>query len=230
LIWNDFCSWYLELVKPPYGEAIDQRTYAATIDFFDKLMRLLHPFMPFISEEIYRSMINRDEEDFIIKAPWPQAEKIDKVIIEDAEETFSIISNIRNLRNANGIAQKKTLDLFVKTSKRDKFIDFNHIICKLANLGQIRFTDDKMEGALHFIIRSDEFFVPVDVNIDKDQQKSELEKDLAYMKGFLASVNKKLGNEKFVNNAPDQVVEAEKKKLEDAIAKIKKLEERLVNL
>ena len=230
LIWDDFCSWYLELIKPPFGKPIDQKTYKATIDFLDKLMRLLHPFMPFISEEIYQSLNDRAKDDYIIKARWPEAGIIDKVIIEEAEETFSIISNIRNLRNANGISQKETLDLCIKTSNKDKFIDFDHTLRKLANIDKIKFIEDKMEGALHFIVKADEFFIPVDVDIDKDQQLAELEKDLAYMKGFLASVSHKLNNAKFVNNAPEQVVEAERKKQADAIEKIRKLEERLGSL
>lgn len=230
LTWEDFCSWYLELIKPPYGESIDRETYEATLDFLENLMKILHPFMPFITEEIYTNMMDRDEDDLIIVASWPEKQSYDKDLIDEAEETFKIVTNIRNIRNTRGLSQKQPLSLYVKTDNKEKLTDFESSIRKMANLDKIEFTDEKMPGALHFIIKTDEFFIPVVGELDTDKQIEELEKELNYTRGFLSNVETKLKNEKFVQNAPQKVVEMEKKKRSDAEAKIRKLMDSLENL
>ncbi len=230
LIWEDFCSWYLELIKPGFEEPIDKKTYDATLVFLENLMKILHPFMPFITEEIYRNMASRQQDDFIIKASYPEAGNYDKTIIEEADETFGIISNIRNIRNSRGISQKLPISLFVKTRNKDRFSTFEHSLKKLANLDKIQFVDEKIPGTIHFIIKTDEFYIPVEGEFDHKKQIEELEKELAYTKGFLASILKKLNNENFVKNAPEKVVRNEEKKKSDAEGKIQKLEESLKNL
>lgn len=230
LIWDNFCSWYLELIKPGFEQPIDKKTFDVTIVFLEKLMKILHPFMPFISEEIYQSMKKREDNDFIMIAPWPESESFDSDLIEEADETFGIITNIRNLRNSRGISQKTALPLLIKTTQRDRFTHFFHSLKKLANLSDIRFVEESVAGSIHFIIKTDEFYIPVEGEVDQGQQVDELKKELEYTKGFLSTIMKKLGNERFVNNAPEKVVEIERKKKSDAEAKINKLEESLKNL
>ncbi|MFC2126722.1 valine--tRNA ligase, partial [Bacteroidota bacterium] len=230
LIWDEFCSWYLEIIKPPFGEPMDKATYDTTLEYLEKLMKILHPFMPFISEEIYQNMKERGNNDFIISAPWPSKEKYDKKLIEEAEETFRIISNIRNLRNSKHISPKEQLKLMIKTTNKSKFEDFDHILRKIANLSEVEFVDDQVEGALHFVVKSDEFYIPVEGNLDVEKQIDDLEKELEYTRGFLSTVNKKLSNDRFVQNAPAKVVETEKKKQKDAEAKIQTLEHSIENL
>jgi valyl-tRNA synthetase len=230
LIWDDFCSWYLEMIKPPFGEPVGRETWNKTNDFLDKLMRLLHPFMPFITEEIYRNIRERENDDFVIHAPWPEKGDYNMVLIEEAEETFNIISNIRNIRNSQGISHKNALPLFIKTNNRNRFMDFGHSLKKMANLSEFTFVEDQVPGALHFIIKNDEFFIPPEGEIDQDQQVLELEKELEYTKGFLLTVMKKLNNTHFVDNAPEKVVDMERKKKTDAEARILRLEQSLRNL
>ena len=175
-------------------------------------------------------MASREQDDFIIKAGYPKAGNYDKTIIEEADETFGIISNIRNIRNSRGISQKQPISLFVKTSNKDRFSTFEHSLKKLANLEKIQFVDEKIPGTIHFIIKTDEFYIPVEGELDHKKQIEELEKELSYTKGFLASILKKLNNENFVKNAPEKVVRNEVKKKSDAEGKIQKLEESLKNL
>jgi valyl-tRNA synthetase len=230
LIWDDFCSWYLELIKPPFGDPIDRRTLEKTYDFLDKLMRMLHPFMPFITEEIYRNMKDRAGDDFVIQASWPEKGDYNLVLIEEAEETFNIISNIRNFRNSQGISHKKAVVLFIKTNNINRFKDFIPSLKKMANLNELSFVEDAVHGAHHFIIKNDEFYIPAEGDIDQDQKIIEIERELEYTKGFLQAVMKKLDNKNFVENAPEKVVEMERKKQTDAQIRIRKLEESLDNL
>ena len=230
LIWEDFCSWYLELVKPPYGQPIDQEAYDKTIEFFEKLMKMLHPFMPFITEEIYRNMKEREEKDYITVSEWPTKDRYSRKLIDEAEESFGIISNIRNIRNNNNISPRIPLKLKIKTESEKKFNDFENILKKLANLESIDFVTDKVDGALHFVIKTDEFYIPTDMEVDIPKQISEMEEQLKYARGFLKSVENKLSNDKFVNNAPASVVDMELKKKADAEAKIKTLEDSIALL
>ena len=230
LIWDDFCSWYLEMIKPEYQKPIDKVTYEATIQFFDKLVKLLHPYMPFITEEIYQNIKERGEDDCLIVAEWPKAQQFDSNIIENGSEAFEVISNIRNTRSSKGISPKETLKLFIKSDNYNKFETFLPVIQKLGNLESIESTPEKVENSVSFVFKADEFFIPLDGQIDIEQEKEEIQKELDYTRGFLAGVEKKLSNERFVNNAPEQVVVMEQKKKADAEAKIKALEASLAAL
>jgi valyl-tRNA synthetase len=233
LIWDDFCSWYLEMIKPPYQQPIDKATYQKTIAFFEDLMKLLHPFMPFITEELWHEIQERAENDCIIIAKYPTAKALtdsQKTLLSNAETIFELITQIRNTRNAKGISPKKELPLYIKTSQLGLYEKFGAIIQKLANINQISATSEKVEKAVNFVIKADEFFLKIEGTVDMSKEKEVLFKELEYTKGFLDSVNKKLSNEKFVNNAPPQVLENERKKQADAEAKIKALEESLASL
>jgi valyl-tRNA synthetase len=230
LIWDDFCSYYLELVKPPYGEAIDKDTYEATITFFEDILTILHPFMPFLTEEIWNQITDRDDKDCVIVNHWPIEKDYDKAILHDAKVAFELVSQIRNIRAAKGISPKEALTLHVKTNSEMIYQEYISVIDKLANIDELAFTNDKIDQAVSFFIGSDECFIPMEGAIDVEKEREEIQKELDYTKGFLKSVKKKLENERFVSNAPAQVVEMEKKKQADAEAKIKTLEESLKNL
>ena len=227
LVWSDFCSWYLEMIKPEYQQPIDKDTYNATIIFFERLMKLIHPFMPFISEEIWQNIKEREEKDCVVVAEWPKAVAFDQEIISGADLAFEVVSNIRNIRNTKGISPKTVLNLFVKSEDFEKYLFFDEIIKKLANLSDIKETSSKVDQAVSFILKGDECFIPMEGQIDTAKEKEELQKELDYTKGFLAGVTKKLSNERFVSGAPEKVVAMEQQKKTDAEAKIKALEESL---
>lgn len=230
LIWADFCSWYLEIIKPDFGQPIDRETYDTANDFFEKLMKLVHPYMPFISEEIWQNIKERESNDYVIVAEWPKAAAFDKNIISAAEVAFELISNIRNIRNSNGISFKNKLNLYAKVNDFREYAQFQNIISRLGNLDTFEECKENPENSISFTIRADEFFIPADGNVDVEKEKTELTKELEYTQGFLNSITKKLSNERFVNNAPEQVVAVEKKKQADAEEKIKMLAEKLKGL
>lgn len=227
LIWDDFCSWYLEMVKPEFGKPIDEVTYQKTIAFFEILLKALHPFMPFITEELWQTLKERTGDECIITAAWPEAKTFNASLLNEASLAFDIITEVRNLRNAKGISPKESLKLFIKDKTEIPARSFLRVIKKLSNLEDIAFTTERGENSSSFLIRSIEFFVPLNTRLDVVKERETLLKDLDYQKGFLTSVDKKLSNEKFVNSAPPQVVENERKKKADAEAKVKALEERL---
>jgi valyl-tRNA synthetase len=230
LIWDDFCSWYLEMIKPPFEQPIDKRTYEATVDFFERLMKILHPFMPFITEEIWHEIQDREEENCIIIAEWPAIGKIKLSDLEEAELIFELITNIRNTRNNIQISPKKELKLGIKTKNQFIYQKYEAAISKMANISSIDFIDEKWDDAVSFVVKSDEIFIPVAGEIDVEKERKNLLKELDYAKGFLQSVQKKLQNDKFVNSAPEKVIENERKKQADAEAKIKIIEESLASL
>ncbi|MEC7754978.1 MAG: valine--tRNA ligase [Bacteroidota bacterium] len=231
LIWNDFCSWYLEMIKPAYGQPIDPATYEVTLNFFEKIMKILHPFMPFISEEIWSELRERGEEQDIIVSAWPVMGGTDAQLTKNAETAFELISQIRNARSSKGISPKETLDLYIRAKEQEAYQRFAGVITKLGNIGELRFTEEKVNNSLSFVIKSDEFYLPLpEGSIDVEAEKAEITKELEYTRGFLNSVMKKLSNEKFVNGAPEHVVANEKKKQADAESKIKVLEEKLASL
>jgi valyl-tRNA synthetase len=230
LIWDDFCAWYLEMVKPPYQQPIDKATYEATVDLFERVMKLAHPFMPFITEEIWHEIKKRSERDCIIVAPWPKAGPVDETIIAQAAVAFEIVTQLRNMRNSKGISPKTAFDLLIKTENQALYSRFAHSIEKLANVSAMRFVQEKAEGAVSFIIKGDEFFVPMEGELDLDKETEKTEKELEYTRGFLATVDKKLSNERFVSNAKENVIALERQKKADAEAKIKALEETLAKL
>lgn len=231
LVWNDFCSWYLEMIKPAYGEPIDPATYEVTLNLFEKLMKVLHPFMPFISEEIWSTIRDRGEGDDIIVSAWPIAGEIDNDILEQAKKGFEVISNIRTARKSKYFTEKQPLILGCITKDSTAYLQFEKVIMKLGIISEINFTNIAENNSVGFMVDSDEFFLPIPEGaIDVEEEKAEITKELEYTKGFLNSVMKKLSNERFVNNAPAQVVESEKKKQADAESKIKVLEEKLSSL
>jgi valyl-tRNA synthetase len=223
LVWNDFCSWYLEWIKPEYQKPIDAATLDETINIFEQLMKLLHPFMPFITEELWHGLKNRSDE-LIINAAWPQPEPFDSKVLQSGELLFELTSNIRNLRSSKGLSPKESLDLIIKTTNQEDFTSIYSSVQKLGNVKDITFSNQKPENASSFVLGANEFFVPLNLEIDTQAERQKLEEELRYAQGFLKSVEKKLSNEKFVNGAPAQVVENEKKKKADAEAKIKAIE------
>jgi len=232
LVWDDFCAWYLEIVKPEFIDGkpnpIDKATYEATINFFEKLLKVLHPFMPFITEELWHLVRDRKEKDCIMVTSWPN-DKVSGGNSELGNMTLSIeiITNVRNFRNSKGISPKEKLELSVKG---DASWIFPSIISKLANLSAIKQTKDKMDEAFSFTLKNLELFIPMGANMNVAEEKERLTKELDYNKGFLQSVQKKLANERFVQNAKPEILDIEKKKQADAEAKIKAIEEQLSSL
>lgn len=229
LVWGDFCSWYLEMIKPEYQKPIDQATYNKTIEIFEDILKILHPFMPFISEEIWHQIQDRKVEESLILAKWPEAKPFDSKITEEANQVFEVVSQVRNLRASKGMSPKEALDLTINTKRPELYQRFESVLVKLANLSSLNFAA-KVENAMSFVVKADECFVPMGDSINVEEEKANLQKELEYTKGFLNSVMKKLSNERFVAGAPAQVVENEKKKQADAEAKIKALEESLAKL
>ena len=226
LVWDDFCSWYLEIVKPPYQQPIDATTYKDTLSIFESLLKVIHPFTPFISEEIWHLIGDKKDEDCIMVAEWPTIEKVDEELLSNFSSAEEVITNIRNIRKEKNIANKVTLDLMViDNEKSDR--SFNSIISKISNLATFEYVEGKVDNAFSFVVKSNEFFVPFSEDIDVEAEIKKIEEELKYTKGFLISVSKKLSNERFVSNAPEEVVAVEKKKMADAEAKVKILEEKL---
>ncbi len=229
LVWDEFCAWYLEMVKPEYGKPIDAKTYHESISILEDVLKILHPFMPFITEEIWHLLKSRDEKDCVIVAKWPSAGGKSE-LVEEFELVKEIISNIRNFRKSKNLSPKETVELFYQNIKLVDVEKYKETIVKLANVSEIKDIADKPTSSYSFMVKTDEFFIPFSENINLDEERERIEKELEYQKGFLNILMKKLSNEKFVNNAPAQVVDAEKKKQTDAEAKIKALEEQLSSL
>ena len=235
LIWGDFCSQYLELIKPAFDaetgtpQPIDQATHDATINFFERLMCLAHPFMPFITEEIWQDIRERKSGDSICVAPFPQSNGIDTQILTDFETLFEIISNVRNIRSTKQISPKTALPLAIRTHQPQAFQPLESLIQKMTNVSMISYVSEKA-GRLSFLIKGDEFFVDTAGEIDVAQEVENTRKDLDYQIGFRDSTLKKLSNERFVASANSDVVDRERQKLTDANAKIKALEQRLQDL
>ena len=227
LVWDDFCSWYLEIVKPNYGSPIDSTTYAETIKQLEKILKLLHPFMPFLSEEIWHLIDNRKED--IIVADWPLVGIVNEQLLSDFENTKEVVAGIRTIRKQQNIANKEQLELLIIENQKSN-ANLDAIVVKLGNLSSIRTTIEKLNSAFNFMVKSNEYFIPLAGNIDVALEIEKLKKELDYTKGFLKSTETKLGNERFVNNAPQQVVANEKNKMNDAKAKIEIIEIKIKNL
>ncbi|MCK5168306.1 MAG: class I tRNA ligase family protein, partial [Bacteroidales bacterium] len=227
LFWDEFSSWYLELVKPAYQKPIDKKSYEQTLEFFDILVKLLHPIMPFITEEIWQLMEERKDGESLMIEKMPETESFDKKIIETFERIKEIISGVRNVRNENNIAQKETLSLKVKGEYSK---EYDSCVTKMANLSSIENTETKIDGAVSFMVKSTEFYIELGDLVDVEEELKKLNDELEYNKGFLVTAMKKLSNERFVQNAPEKVVNIEKQKRDDAEAKIKVLEERIAGL
>lgn len=230
LYWDDFASWYLEAIKPVYLQPIDNATYKKTIEFLDKLLKLLHPFMPFITEEIWQLITNAEPGDSICTAQQPLKESFNAELISKFEETKETVAAIRNIRKEKNISNKELIKLKIKPADSGKVTTNQHILKKLGNISDIEIVNEKIGNAVSFRIQADEFYIPVGGLIDTEEELAKLKSELNYQEGFLASVEKKLGNERFVNNAPEKVVNQEKKKKADAIEKIELLRGRIQEL
>jgi valyl-tRNA synthetase len=230
-IWDDFCSWYLEMVKPEYGKPIDKKSLTQTITIFSKLMTLLHPFMPFVSEEIWHQLKKRKNGDDCCISTYPTTKKANKALLQSIETAKEVISKVRDTRNSNGLSPKEPLKLYVQkganTEKRFAMAGLQAMITKLANISELIFTEKEPENSVAFVVGTEKYFVALNKQIDIAAEREKLTKELDYLRGFVKSVQGKLSNERFVGSAPAQVVDAERKKLADGLAKIANLEESL---
>ena len=224
LLWDDFCSWFLEIIKPEFGQPIDSKTFRETITQFERILKVLHPFMPFLTEEIWHLI--DDKETDIIVSNWPHIQDINHQILKEFEYTTEIISKIRNIRKEKKISNKEKLQLEIILNKKINN-NLDPIIIKLANLLCIKEVSNKTDNALSFIINSNQYYIPFEDKIDLSEEIERLKKDLEYTKGFLKITEDKLSNNKFIENAPHQLIENEKKKLIDAKEKIKILKNKL---
>ncbi len=230
LFWDEFSSWYLEMVKPEYGKPIDQESYDATLRFFDALLKMLHPFMPFITEELWQHILDRKDGESIMKATLniPAPSDAEKQLCENMELVKQVVSGVRMVRNQKNIAPKEQLELQAVGSNR--FEAYNSVIAKMANLSAINVVPDKAADASAFMVTTDEFAVPVGSLIDVEAEIEKQEKELQHLEGFLAGIKKKLANENFVAHAPEAVVARERKKQSDSEEKIAALKESLAAL
>jgi len=228
LIWDDYCAWYLEMIKPEFGKPIDKVTYNKTVSYFETLLKALHPFMPFITEELWHELKERRKEDCIIISSWPVFSSVHTSILEEGNIAFEIITQIRNTRNAKGISPKEALKLHRKEDG-NSLTTFWPIVKKLSNISEVYSGSEKPIG-VSFLVGQSEFTIPLEGKVDAEKERESILKDLEYQKGFMAAVDKKLSNERFVSSAPPQVLEIERKKKADAESKIKALEESLARL
>ena len=230
LVWDDFCSWYLEMVKAPMNQPIDAVTYNATVSFFENLMKILHPFMPFITEDIWHLLQERQDGDDIIIAQQPKQQDVDNEILNQFIFTQDVINNIRKIRAEKNISMKEAIELIVVDKGGNVNKEFDSVIMKLCNVSSVNYVTENPQDAFGFLVKAVEFFIPVTDNIDTEAELKKLEEELKYAQGFLKSVEAKLSNEKFVNGAPAAVVDKERKKKSDAEAKIKVLEQQIAAL
>ncbi|MCD8539990.1 MAG: class I tRNA ligase family protein, partial [Leadbetterella sp.] len=232
LIWNDFCSQYLEMVKPAYvngaAQPVDPKTYQATIGFFDELMRLAHPWIPFISEEIWQSLAARNEGDSICVQPFPKGGEADPEILGTFEILTELVSWVRNTRQSKQLSPKESLPLGIRTATPERYAPIEPLIRKLANIDTITYTREV--SGMTYVIKGDEFGLDLGGNLDAESERENLQKELEYTLGFRKSVEAKLSNERFVANAKPEIVEREKAKLADADAKIQAIREALNKL
>ena len=229
LFWDDFSGWYLEMVKPAYGSPADRKTIDATRHYFDMLMRLIHPFMPFVTEEIWQDLAPRAKGESIMYAPAPAVEQWDEALLARFELVKEAITDIRNVRKQKNIAQKQPLVLKVIADENYPAA-YAPVIVKMGNISAIETVTEKDPAAAAFIVKTTQYFVPLGDNIDREAETKRLTADLEYLEGFLASVMKKLSNERFVNSAPEKVVANERAKKADAEAKIAAIREQLAAL
>ena len=228
LIWDDFCSWYLEWVKPGFEQPINKAVYEKTVEFFEQLMQLLHPFMPFVTEEIYHQL--RSQPDDLTVRQLVPVKIVDAAILAEVSLLKEVISGIRDARNKNQLKPKETIKLHIQTENNTSYKKLEPVLTKQVNAETIDYTSNAVPNSITLVVQKDKFFIETTTVLDTSTQKEQLQKDLDYLKGFLASVDKKLSNERFVQNAKPEVIETERKKKADAEAKIKVIEESLQTL
>jgi valyl-tRNA synthetase len=230
LIWDDFCSWYLEWVKPGFEQPIEKEVYEKTVWFFEELIQLLHPFMPFVTEEIYHQLEERKEGDDLTIKQQATIGNLHPEILKQGVLVKEVITTIRDARIKNQLKQKDPVKLYIDTSTLESFKTVESIIARQVNAESISYVSEAIQPSIAVVIQKDKFYIQTDIAIDKSSQKEQLQKDLEYQKGFLASVEKKLSNERFVLNAKQEIVESEKKKKADAEEKINILEQSIKKL
>ena len=226
LIWDDFCSWLLELIKPGYQQPIDKLTFDSIINIFENNLRILHPFMPFISEEIWQNIRKRSVDNALIVSDWPKVENVDISIIKDFDFTSQVISSIRTIRKEKSISFKNSIELHVLNNENMN-TNLDSLIIKLCNISKLVYTKNEVENSISFRVKSNNYYVPVNNNINIDEEIIKLKTELSYTEGFLNSVRKKLSNTRFVENAPEKVIQIEKDKEQDALSKIKAIKDSL---
>ncbi|WP_298506382.1 valine--tRNA ligase [uncultured Maribacter sp.] len=229
LVWDDYSSWLLEIIKPAYQKPIDKKTFNAVILLFEQNLKLLHPFMPFLTEEVWQHITERTPEEALMVSQWPKEVGVDTNILAEFNFAADVISGIRTIRKEKNILMKEALSLSILNSEKAG-LAWDTVIRKLTNLESISYVDTAVDGALTFRVKSNEYFIPIEGAIDVEAEKVKIAEELKYTKGFLISVQKKLSNERFVNNAPEKVIAIERKKLADAEAKIETLEKSLRSL
>ena len=229
LVWDDFCALYLEMVKPAYQHPIDAESLRHTVGFLETLLKLLHPFMPFITEELWHELAPRAERDYVCVAPWPRAAPVADAarLLADMDKALAIVAGIRTVRNQKNIGPNKPLALVAKTDEPALLADYDGIIRKLGSISDVTLADAGPAASVSFVLGGSEFFIPLEGHIDLAAERTRLEKELEYAQGFRDSVQKKLGNEKFAQNAKPEVLEKERQKLADAETKIAALEQAL---
>ncbi len=229
LVWDDFCSWFLEMIKPAYQAPIDRKTFDKAIEMLESNLKLLHPFMPFLTEEIWQIIAERTQEEALIVSTWPELKSFDAKLIADFDFASEVISGIRTIRKDKNIPFKDAIEL--KAINNDNVsTHFDSIITKLGNISSLEYVSEAVNGALTFRAKSNEYFVPISGAINVEEEIAKLAEELKYNQGFLKSVQAKLSNEKFVNNAPEKVLEIERKKEADALSKIATIEQSLASL
>jgi valyl-tRNA synthetase len=219
LVWDDFCSWLLEMIKPAYGKAVDALSYKMAIELLENNLKILHPFMPFLSEEIWQYTDDRSPDQALIISKWPEAEKVDQHIIDEFKIASEVIAGIRTIRKSKNISFKDTINLAIINNEKVAST-FDAVIVKMGNVESLTYVEEAIAGALSFRVKSNEYFIPISGVIDIAGEIEKLEEELSYTEGFLKSVQKKLSNERFVSNAPEQVIASERKKEADALAKM----------
>jgi valyl-tRNA synthetase len=230
LFWDDFSGWYLEIIKPEYKKPVDRITYDATVSVFDNLLRIIHPFMPFITEEIWQLITERKEGESIMISPVPRAKKYNRELISGFEDARETVSAIRSVRKANQILNRDPVELMIRADGDTYDNTFLPVVIKLCNIREVRFISSKPDKCAGFMVKTTEYYIPLRGKIDTEGEKERVVAEIEYYRGFLASVMKKLNNERFVQNAPPGVLELEKKKKSDTESKIKSLEESLRGL
>lgn len=229
LIYDDFCGWMLEMVKPAYQQPIDAKTLKSVISIFEENLKIVHPFMPFLTEDLWHYIAKRTPEEALIVSKWPEAKPINDRLISEFDFASEVISGIRNIRKQKNIAFKDAIGFSVINNEKAS-TSFDAVIAKLGNLETIDYVQDAVEGALTFRVKSNEYFIPMEGSIDVEAEINKLTEELSYTEGFLKSVQKKLSNERFVAGAPEQVIAGERKKEADALAKIETLKSSLDSL
>lgn len=231
LIWDDFCAWYLEMIKPGYEQPIDKKTFDETIGLFEKLMKILHPFMPFLTEEIWHLLKERTDDDCIMIAGWPEKHRIKHKILVQFEFAKDVIIAVRSIRAEKNIPMKQPLEFYVKKNlDQNPDTTFDGLAAKLCNLTGIQYVYEKVDNAMSFVVKSTEFYIPLGEVVDVEKEIEKLQEELRYTKGFLESVARKLSNERFVSGAPADVVDKERQKLTDAENKINVIEQQILAL